>query len=239
LSKHFHRSRLVRLLADTTLLEANASRQDFAQRMSLWLNAADTVRLHAVLQPLPPAAPSRAGALPRHELATRLSEALRALEAQFTQAIAHDTLGLLQDREELASGYGTARKRHLDLQRQMELKATPLRAQFRQAMARVSAPMRHLATLDAVMEQTLGAREQKLLGLVPVFLEKRFEQLRRASQNPADVTPAETTPAGVVPAWLADFSQTWQAVLGAELTHRLLPLQGLVDAMNSEEETTT
>jgi hypothetical protein len=121
----------------------------------------------------------------------------------------------------------------------MELKATPLRAQFRQAMARVSAPMRHLATLDAVMEQTLGAREQKLLGLVPVFLEKRFEQLRRASQNPADVTPAETTPAGVVPAWLADFSQTWQAVLGAELTHRLLPLQGLVDAMNSEEETTT
>jgi hypothetical protein len=116
----------------------------------------------------------------------------------------------------------------------MELKIAPLRAHTRQVAAKASPRLRQLATLDAVLEQALGGREQKLLAMVPVFLEKRYEQMRRAHENGGTSDePTQGSPAR----WLGAFAQEWQAVLLAELEIRLQPVMGLVDALHNEIET--
>ncbi|MBH1988201.1 MAG: DUF3348 family protein, partial [Burkholderiales bacterium] len=51
MSTNFSGSRLVRLLGEATLRDLDAPRQDFAERLSQWLSAVDTVKLHAALPP--------------------------------------------------------------------------------------------------------------------------------------------------------------------------------------------
>jgi hypothetical protein len=117
--------------------------------------------------------------------------------------------------------YSSFFKRHLELQRDMALKIAPLRAQVRQVLARGLPHLRPLAALDALMEQTLAAREHKLLAQVPVLLEKRFEQL------------CEAPGAGPVA-----FRREWEAIVLAELFLRLQPVVGLMEAWGASPQTT-
>jgi len=232
LSRHFHSSNLIRLLSDTTLLDTGAPRQDFAERLGLWLSAVDTVRLHAALQP----GPTVATAQPRvaRQAATLAAEqALEQVRSQLVKAIVAHDAALHSGLDDPTGGFAPYRKRHHDQQRQMESKIAPLRAQLRQVAAKASSQLRQLATLDAVLEQALGGREQKLLAMVPVFLEKRFEQLRRAHESGLN----EAAPLGKPAPWLDAFGNEWQAVLLAELDIRLQPVMGLVDALHNEIET--
>jgi hypothetical protein len=234
LSRPFHSSKLIRLLSEATLLDMNAPRQDFAERLALWLSASDTVRLHAALQlqaDQPPTASQNVAA--RQTNAAAVATACHKAHTQLTKAIlAHEALGAT-GHDDPNGGYAPYRKRHLDQQRQMELKIRPLRAQVREALANTSPKLRQLATLDAVLEQTLGVREQKLLTMVAVFLEKRFEQMKRAHLS----EHGEAEPQGAPPKWLEAFSQEWQAVVLAELDVRWQPIMGLIEAMSNEIET--
>ena len=77
------------------------------------------------------------------------------------------------------------------------------------------------APTRALMEQTLAAREHKLLGQVPVLLEKRYEQLCAA------------TGAGPVV-----FGREWEAIVLAELHLRLQPVVGMMEAWGASPQTT-
>jgi hypothetical protein len=238
LSVNFNSSRLVRLLGESTVVAMEPSRQDVAQRLSLWLSAVDTFTLHEVLQSINVAAPAsppdaqRAGHL-------GVEDECRQVRAALVDAITADPAARTSDRRlhdprpvlaapETAADYAPHHKRYLDLQRQMESKIGPLRARVRLALSRVSPRLKQLATLDALMEQTLGGREQKLLSTVPVFLERRFEHLRK-SQTQDD--PASWRQAG---GWLHGFGQELHAVLLAELDVRWQPVMGLMDAFTNE-----
>jgi hypothetical protein len=133
---------------------------------------------------------------------------------------------------EAAPDYGAFHKRYLDLQRQMELRMGPFRAHVREVLAAASTPLRQLAALDAVLEQMLGPREQRLMGTVPVFLERRFEALRQA--------PPATEAASLCPprAWVAQFEHEFQQVLLAELNSRLQPVVGMMEAFSRALEPT-
>ena len=48
--KDFSRSSLVRLLSDWLPMEAPASRQDFAERLSQWVDVSGSITLHAAHQ---------------------------------------------------------------------------------------------------------------------------------------------------------------------------------------------
>jgi hypothetical protein len=50
LHKDFSRSSLVRLLSDWLPMEAPASRQDFAERLSQWVDVSGSITLHAAHQ---------------------------------------------------------------------------------------------------------------------------------------------------------------------------------------------
>jgi hypothetical protein len=235
LSLNLNSSRLIRLLGEVTSVEAEPSRQDMAERLGQWLGAADTVKLHAVLQSIDAVAhePVVMTAKRINTSAVAVTEVFQQVRAALTEAITADpatsarpprynnplpaeaATAAAPASPEPAATYARFHKRHQDLQRQMELKIAALRARVRQVMSNASPGLKQLAMLDAVMEQTLGAREQRLLAAVPVFLERRFDHWRQAQQPHR-------------------FSQEWQAALLAELDLRLQPVMGLMEAFTNE-----
>ena len=196
-------SPLVRLLADAASVPVDVSRQDFAEKLSLWLGAFDAVTLHGTHQSLKAVVgQSPLGASP-HSPA--------ALEAHF-QRVRAALVARVSEPVRLPDDSFAAHRQHCQaLQRHMGLKITTLRAQVRQVLAHGAAPLRQLAELDAAWEQMLTARETKLLSTVPTWLEKRFEHLRGTGE-------------------LARYAPEQQTVLLAELNVRLLPVVGLVEA---------
>ena len=226
---------------------------DFAERLSPWLGPFHATTLHAAHQSIK-AMGQTAVAAPRNPIAATLEEEVHrvrtALAQGFTTSPATPTYGKRADNrwgqpvvveavDEAEADYAPHHRRYLDQQRQMELKIEALRGHVRHNMSRVSTPLRQLAALDAAMEQMLVAREQKLLTARPAFLERRFEQLRQAHQQTLADAGAEDNPAlwRQPNGWLAIFGRDLQALLLAELTVRMEPVTGLMEAMGHDINT--
>lgn len=243
----FSSSRLVRLLSDLASADIEASRQDFAERLGLWLDVFDGITLHAAHQSIntvdeeKPADRrlARTFALEEefHRVRTALVKAITASSAspasgkQVRNAVAQP-----EATTETNAGYAPYHQRYLDRQRHMALRIDALRVHVRQAIAKVSPQLGQLATFDAVMEQMLGGREQKLLSTVPVLLERRFGHLRKTHQHGLDAAQQQDAqalwqqPGG----WLDVFGKEMQEVLLAELEVRLQPVVGLIEAFSNE-----
>jgi hypothetical protein len=118
------------------------------------------------------------------------------------------------------------RRSYLAHQRSMALRAEPLRAQVRATLARLSPAQAQLATLDATLEKALAPRERQCWATVPTLLEHFFSRQRQAA---APLDEASTA----LPDWLLQFRQLVQAVLLAEWEVRLLPTEGLIEALRA------
>ena len=234
---NFNSSRLIRLLSELVQVEADASRQDFAQRLSLWVDAFNAVKLHGLHQAFAGAA--RKGAAGRPASVAALQRDILQVRAGLWQVVD----ARLQTQDEAGDDYVRHHQCHLDLQRQMESKISALRQQVRQAVSAAAPRLRPLAALDVTFEQMLAAREHKLWATVPALLERRFEQLRAAaSVTEPDAAPdgddARAEPAqGGGSGWLGQFLRDQQAVLRAELQVRLQPVMGLMEAYDNELKT--
>jgi hypothetical protein len=220
LRSNFSSSKLVRLLGDWDPTDAQASGMDFAERLSLWLNAFDAIGLQSSLQSIKAidtvaTATSTKAAAAWPARTGSVDEDLRQVRATLAKAIAQD----LNRDGEADAGFAPYRQRHLELQRRMELAIAPLREHVRQALSQVSPRLRQLAALDGVLEQMLAPREQALLPAAAGQMERRFGQLRQAHEDNS---------------WLDAFSRDWREALTAELDLRLEPVAGLVEAMNNE-----
>lgn len=239
---NFNSSRLVRLLSEAKLVDADVSKQDFAERVSQWVGAFDAVRLHDTLQSIKVACGDVNATALRGK--TRLWEAeLQSLRKLLVQSVVQSGAASVpaMQGDEADVSYAVYRKRYVDQQRQMEAKIGPFRAQVRQALDKGSPALRQLAALDAVMEQLLASREQGVLGRVPGFLEGHFKQLRQAHQSAVDAAGLTDDaalwrqPGG----WLHAFGQALNEVLLAELDVRLQPVTGLIEAFNNEVNKST
>ena len=250
LRSQFGGSTLVSLLASWVDVDVKATRQDIAERLGTGLSVADAMSLHAVLQTLaaPPAIEPAHSGLSASKLATSvgihksgLALAEGALVASTPLQAAcdqvHAALAANLTSMPLATGDSTSdasfaayHQRYLDLQRHMAARIEGLREQVRQTLTMASPRLAQLAALDAVLEQTLGAREQKLLASVPVLLEQRFVQLCQCEAAPDDAANPSDASAIVT----AHFLRDMRAVLMAELDLRMQAVRGLVDAYNSE-----
>jgi len=214
-------SKLVRLLGDGIPMDAPAPGMDFAERLSLWLNAFDAIGLQAAQQAIrsiATAADGKPGARPPR--AEDLAEDVQRVRSVLARAIAQDFLALATPGPDGAGdrGYAPFHQRHQELQRQMEQMVGALRDHVRQALGRVSPRLRQLAALDASMEQLLAQREQALLACAPALLRRRFAQ--RADADAA------------AQAFLSD----WREALLAELDLRLEPVVGLLAALRNEAQ---
>jgi len=224
LRSHFSSSTLVSLLASWVQVDARAPRQDIAERLGMWLNVGDAITLHAAHQTIRvPAATVAASA--QAQLADECQQVHAALASTLVSVPLPE--GAVAD-----ATFAPYHQRYLDLQRHMALRTEALREQVRQALTQAAPKLAQLAALDVVMEQALGAREQRLLASVPVLLEQRFGQLCQGSPSPSE-DDALTIAAAAVNG-LGVFVRDMRAVLLAELDVRMQPIQGMVEAFNSE-----
>jgi uncharacterized protein YicC (UPF0701 family) len=166
LRSSFTASRLVRQLGEWAPADGEALSMDFAERLSLWVNAFDAIALQSAQQSIRAIQAAAAGQ------PADVAEELRRVRSVLAQAIARDPLA-----EATKAGYAGYQQRHAELQRQMEQMIGALRDQVRQSLSRVSPGLRQLAALDAMFEQMLAPREQALLPAAAALLERRFEQL--------------------------------------------------------------
>lgn len=230
------------------IVDAEPSRQDFAERLSLWLDGFDAVTLDAAHQSVRVVDEGRHAHL-RPAAPAALQARLHRVRAALVQAILADhgagQPGPWVQSPRLPAGATPAteaetsvpftpyRQHYLELQRHMESQVGTLRAALRQALCGASPPLRQLAALDAVWEQVLEERTQKQLASVPRLLERRFENLRHATQQPDPALWRE--PGG----WLDVFDKDMRQVLLAEMEMRLEPVVGLLEAWMNTPRTSS
>ncbi len=199
--------------------------QDVAQQLGDWLSAMDSIQLDGGLQAIQAfAATARAPGQPVNVQGMQdlLSRAHAEVHAQIV-AVCQPASA----EDDAPQDYATHHKRYQDLQKQMGNRVAQCRGQLRQAMSKGSPRLRQLVAMDAVMEKLFGEREQRLMGAVPVLLEKRFAALR------------EQTAAEGGHALAQAFAPDMQAMLEAELQARWLPLQGLLEAAQEDTKKKT
>ncbi len=212
--KGFTDSALVRLLASLADTEVSDPEQAFADRLSQWLDWTAAVSMSAALNGN--AAPALSGA---RGLANAEEAECARVRSALLKGISEDSADTV--RPDTAPGFSPYRRRYVARQQAMETGIGPLRVRLRAALAARSPAMARLADVDAVMEQALGAREHSLLSSVPVLLEKHFVRLRQADA---------AAPSG---RWLDMFRKDLHGVLLAELDFRLLPVEGLLEALRA------
>jgi hypothetical protein len=199
---------------------------DFAERMSLWFNAFDAIRLQGLHQSVR-GIDAPASGRPRPGSPAEDFERVRGtLAAAITRAA--------DDADDVR--YVVYQRMHQDLQRRMEMMIGPLREHLRQAAGHVSPRLHQLAALDAGFEELLAPREQALLATATALLERRFEQLRRAHRDAVEAAGADDDPSlwRRPGGWLHTFENDWRQALLAELELRLEPAAGLLDALSNE-----
>ncbi|MDI3513132.1 MAG: hypothetical protein PWP40_361 [Rhodocyclaceae bacterium] len=228
----FNSAGLVRLLAELAVAEVADTKQDFAARLSEWLDLKDALALYSALNSA--AARPAARAMPAALLSAELARLRATLGAAVTAGPGLPT-PLPNATPEEAADFAPFHRHYLAQQRAMAAAIAPLRAAVRTALGRQSAALGQLAALDAVMEQALAAREASLLATVPVLLGRRFAHLleahRRAREAAQPDDPGQWMQAG---GWLARFCADLQRVLLAELDLRLLPVAGLLAALDKD-----
>jgi len=130
LPRIFSSSRLVRMLSDLASVDVEASRQDFAERLGLWLDVFDAITLHAAHQSIntvDEAKPSdallaRTFALEEefHRVRTALVKAITASGASpVSGKRVRNPVPQTEAATETDAGYAPYHQRYLDQQRHM------------------------------------------------------------------------------------------------------------------------
>ena len=230
----------IRLLARLTDVEVPQTQPVLSEQLSQWIDWTRAVALSRALDGAPVAEEGAPGSD-----AVDDEECARA-RAALVQSITRDpTLATTRQREEVSVAgdapraekpvdFSIYRERHLSFQRAMLSATGRLRGRLRDRLAASSTDLARLAEVDAVMEQTLSPREQRLLASIPTLLGDHFERLRQAAQaTPDDGSAAQEIPTHLPGAWLDVFRQDMQNVLLAELDVRFQPVDGLLAALRT------
>lgn len=237
---NFHSSKLIRCLADLSIVDAAEPGNAFAEKLGLWIHFTDAITLSAVHgESMASTSQLQAAAHPAisSEFERVQAGLINSIRKSFSPKLGKTHMSLpapaLELPLNLAAAYAPYRRFYDAHQRDMELSVRPLRVNAREALAKASPRLRKLAELDATLEKILRERESKLLATVPVLLKKRFEQLFKEHQHMLADTQQADDPAGWTQtgAWLARFCNDMQALLLAELELRLQPTVGLIEAL--------
>lgn len=231
---NFNSSRLVRFLAELSIVDAAESKQAFAERLGQWLDFADAIALHAAHGN---AAAQRVGGA---ESSTALANEFASARAAWASSIAAScakwpTSSTAADLDP-AAAYAPYRRFYSAQQGEMDVAIRPWRNKARRALAQAGGKLGQLASLDGALDKILGARERQLLATVPALLERRFALLASAHrQRLAETGQPDDPGLWMQPGgWLADFGKELAMVLLAELDLRLQPTVGLIEALSNE-----
>lgn len=225
-----------------------------AERLGRWLGVHEAIGLAGALKQLDrlPAADQPPNT-PPHPALAQLGQARQALIDQTGQAEAPGRTrrtrpgqpsALPTEPAEDPSRFAPHLRAYRTRQQRLADGVARLRQQARQALADSGPAGARLAALDQALAEAVQAREQALLASVPLLMERRFEQLRAAAEPEASPeTPAPAARPGTAtrallarqapkPVWLQQFEHDAAALLHAEATLRLTPVDGLLAALH-------
>ncbi|WP_196887950.1 DUF3348 family protein [Rubrivivax gelatinosus] len=203
-------SELTRLLARLADGPPTEGRPAFGERLGHWLGWAGAISLASALAAgqAVPAAGRTAGSEDADFRRVRA-----ALEAAIAAGPAEPATS--------PDDFGPFHRHCLGLQQGMHDAVAALRRRLREALSRRSAALARVAAIDAALEPALAAQERRVLALVPQRLMAHFERLGREHGEDAG--------------WLAAFREDLDEVMRAELAHRLLPVQGLLQTLHDHD----
>lgn len=230
------------MLGELAVSDAEVSHQHFAQRLGQLIDLSHSVNI------------SRVHAQRSANAFTASTESDEAITAEFLQvrnAIVASIIKSFEDGTGLrriklpqsdpeapadaASGYEPYGRFYAAHQREMDNKIQQLRKQVREAAQGASAELAQLVVLDEALGDTLTVHSRKFFAAIPGLLARRYAYLLN------EYTVASDNPQGNSGSWpelLELFCQNMQSLLLAEVEARLLPTQGLIEALHSEIENT-
>ena len=228
--------------------ERSTQQPDVAEQLSQWLGTVDAVKLsralHAI-ESLPQTSGPQGPAMDVGALERFFQKAKADLTALVTAKVeppkparARADNTPIDEPDPLAGADFSAHgPRYLSLQKQLDTKLSVLRTQMRQWLSKGHPALQQLAALDAVMEQMLGAREQRLWASLPGYLERRLAHLQKTHQQALEASGHTDDPRRwrQPDGWLWTFEQDFQALLLAEMQVRLQPIMGLLEAAHNEK----
>ncbi|RLA36000.1 MAG: hypothetical protein DRQ64_10415 [Gammaproteobacteria bacterium] len=230
-------SRLVRALVGMSVSDVVVSNKNFAMRLGRLVDLSDSISISKV-HTRPSAESFQQEASSPESLQAEFLRVRNGIVASIIKSYGADTgFGRIKfprpDMEAPAdsgSGYPPYGKFYAAHQRDMEFKISQLRLQVRDVAEGASAELAQLAALDEVLADTLAVHSRKMFARVPGFLEKRFDQLLNSYQRAhADPQAGGST----WPELLEGFGCEIRELLLAEVEARLLPTQGLIEALNA------
>lgn len=204
----------IRLLARLAELDVAAPGSSLPGQLGQWLDWKHALSLAAALDSRPAA--SEDPVTVPDDLPAECARARETLLA----ALRHDPLLASDTPPADEPDFAPYRQLYLARQRAAQATVGRLRGRLRDALMVISPEQARLAEVDAVMEVTLIPREHSLLAKVPTLLERRFESLRGAGQTH----------------WLDAFRRDMQSVLLAELELRFQPVDALLAALRTTQE---
>ncbi|MCB1773503.1 MAG: DUF3348 family protein [Gammaproteobacteria bacterium] len=128
-------------------------------------------------------------------------------------------------------------------QREFDARIHRLQLRVREALSGRSASLARLVALDENLRELVSAQTRKSLAAIPNLLGRRFDALLKAAQgrDRQDGDDEVDTPGNAPGAtafgaegWLQGFYRDMQDLLLAELDLRLMPVLGLVEAVEEE-----
>lgn len=244
----FNSSPLIRALAELSIVDVPVLKAFPAEQLGQWLGVTDAIALFSALNPdistraeTRPSDRSAEGASIRAELSRLQIVLVNSMSADDAfqlgrQARMQSPPSQPDTPIETAAVFSPFRRYYLARQRDMTPPIGALRAKAREALATSSPALRRLAEVDAVLDRALGNRERELFATIPIFLERRFELLRKEHQQAQMETQDKDDPElWIQPGgWLATFFNDMRDVLLAEVEVRLQPVAGLIEAYGNE-----
>lgn len=209
----------IRLLARLAESNLSSTGPALSERLSEWVDWTRAVTLSKALDGrLPPAVEGPDFDADEDAECQRIRAALEATIVQEPEPSRPVRRAVEAEATEAPIEFAVYRERYVTVQRSMLGATSRLRGRLRDMLTRRSPELARLAEVDALMEQTLSAREHALLAKVPVLLGVHFERLRDAGSDAA---------------WLEVFRRDMQSLLLAELDIRFQPIEGLLAALRT------
>ena len=251
LQGEFHSSRLMEYLSQLAVTDTPVSHKNFSERLGRWVDFGNSIRLSELhgkvaKQPFEASALNSIESAKNEILTTRESIVQSVLssfaldpEARIRAPVSCPDTAL----NELAK-YEPYHRFYAAHQRDFEAKLQLLQMGVRDAVATVSADLAKLAALDEGLREIFVLQTRQQLAVIPKLLESRFVHLRKSFASNSEQASHELTVAEadakilqtwIEPdAWLGQFLNDMRGSLLAELELRLLPILGLIEAVDEQ-----
>lgn len=228
-------SRLVRFLAELAVSNIAHTRKGFAQRFGQLIDLSDSINLSNVhgelrrmkFEPLDITRDTihQEFLRVRQSVVQNVIKSFAPHRGPSAVRVAFPNVSIDDD-----ATFEPFQRFYLAHQREIDLRTQYIQSYVRDGVAGLSPTLAKLSALDSAVGDTLAAHTRKAFAVIPKLLAKRFEHLLEEHQQGA--LPLEEDQNQKPAPWLKTLRSDMQGLLLAELEVRLLPVLGLIEAID-------